>query len=447
MEYFLREYAARSILPHLNMVAKSINNEKGNSNTKMNNSNDYYHEAINTTAATIIESVSSNYNNSFIINPGDSGEGGGGDVGGVVSGSNSDNLYFIQPQQQLLVDVFSSPGSSSQHNVGVGNQYEDYIEYLNNDTSSPTSQLIASTPSSSSPALHLLASLASVTTTTISSITHQVQQQTEESAYETAYASFSCDGESQTLSALNSSLVNDDNISGDDGDEALSSVYFKTAVYLLYIPIFVFALLGNGTVCYIVQSTPRMRTVTNYFIANLAVGDILMSLFCVPSSFISIFILGYWPFGIVLCHLVNYSQAVSVLVSAYTLVAISIDRYIAIMWPLRPRITKRYAKFIIAGIWIIALATAFPIPIVSKLVQPGDWHVYCERYVCQEEWASKEQNYYYTWALLTLQFLVPLSVLIFTYTRIALAVWGKRPPGEAENSRDQRMARSKRKVS
>lgn len=43
--------------------------------------------------------------------------------------------------------------------------------------------------------------------------------------------------------------------------------------------------------------------------------------------------------------------------------------------------------------------------------------------------------------------MIPLSVLVFTYTKIAIAVWGKRPPGEAENSRDQRMARSKRKVS
>lgn len=73
--------------------------------------------------------------------------------------------------------------------------------------------------------------------------------------------------------------------------------------------------------------------------------------------------------------------------------------------------------------------------------------VACCRYICHEEWPSNIQNYYYTLALLTLQFLVPLTVLIFTYTRIACAVWGKRPPGEAENSRDQRMARSKRKVS
>jgi hypothetical protein len=124
-------------------------------------------------------------------------------------------------------------------------------------------------------------------------------------------------------------------------DQSHGSTFFQTTVYMLYISIFVIALLGNGIVCYIVYASPRMKTVTNYFIANLAVGDILMSLFCVPFSFFSTLLLQYWPFGSLLCLLVNYSQAVSVLVSAYTLVAISIDRYIAILWPLRPRITKR----------------------------------------------------------------------------------------------------------
>ena len=48
--------------------------------------------------------------------------------------------------------------------------------------------------------------------------------------------------------------------------------------------------------------------------------------------------------------------------------------------------------------------------------------------------------------LMVLQYVVPLLVLVFTYTRIAIVVWGKQTPGEAENLRDQRMARSKRKV-
>jgi neuropeptide Y receptor len=48
--------------------------------------------------------------------------------------------------------------------------------------------------------------------------------------------------------------------------------------------------------------------------------------------------------------------------------------------------------------------------------------------------------------LMLLQYVVPLLVLVFTYTRIAIEVWGKKTPGEAENTRDQRMARNKRKV-
>uniref|UniRef100_A0A182QZJ5 G-protein coupled receptors family 1 profile domain-containing protein n=1 Tax=Anopheles farauti TaxID=69004 RepID=A0A182QZJ5_9DIPT len=222
--------------------------------------------------------------------------------------------------------------------------------------------------------------------------------------------------------------------------------YFQLTSYFLYITIFVTAVIGNSIVLFIVQSNPRMRTVTNFFITNLAVGDLMMTLFCVPFTFISLFVLQYWPFGLAMCRLVNYTQAVSVLVSAYTLVAISGDRYIAIMWPLRPRITKTCSKCLIGIVWIIALITAVPIAIFSTLYFPTDWHVQCNVPICAEKWPSPEQDDYYTVALLTTQFIVPLVVLIFTYTRIAIVVWGKRPPGEAENSRDQRMAKSKRKV-
>jgi len=52
----------------------------------------------------------------------------------------------------------------------------------------------------------------------------------------------------------------------------------------------------------------------------------------------------------------------------------------------------------------------------------------------------------YTLALLILQYALPLGVLLFTYSRIATEVWGTRPPGEAHNLRDMRMAKNKRKV-
>ncbi|XP_043267268.1 RYamide receptor [Venturia canescens] len=247
----------------------------------------------------------------------------------------------------------------------------------------------------------------------------------------------------RNLSTYESSLSCDEFL---PSGSALAATWFQTTVYFFYSIIFVIALLGNGLVCYVVFSSPRMKTVTNFFIVNLAVGDILMAVFCVPTSFISTLILQYWPFGHELCPIVNYSQAVSVLVSAYTLVAISIDRYVAIMWPLKPRMSKTQAKLLILAVWSIALIVSSPIAVVSRLHQPNDHYRKCDQFICKEDWPSTQQRYHYSIALLVLQYLVPLIVLMFTYSSIAIRVWGKHPPGEAENTRDQRMARSKRKM-
>ena len=71
-----------------------------------------------------------------------------------------------------------------------------------------------------------------------------------------------------------------------------------------------------------------------------------------------------------------------------------------------------------------------------------------EQYFCQESWSFwPKGKYYYSMALMVLQFVLPLFVLVITYTRIVIVVWGKRTPGEEDNARDARIARSKRKVS
>lgn len=184
--------------------------------------------------------------------------------------------------------------------------------------------------------------------------------------------------ETATLSTNNSWTEYNVICTTEASSDFLNSPLFQSCVYIMYSIVFVIALLGNGLVCFVVQTSPRMKTVTNYFIVNLAVGDILMTLFCVPFSFVSMLVLRYWPFGAVMCKVVNFSQAVSVLVSAYTLLAISIDRYMVIMHPLRPRLGKTAAKLVVAGVWSGALATAAPIPAVSQVQRPTEWHRICQ---------------------------------------------------------------------
>lgn len=56
----------------------------------------------------------------------------------------------------------------------------------------------------------------------------------------------------------------------------------KVFFYCIYSLIFVLGVCGNALVCYVVAKNRSMQTVTNYFITNLALSDILLCLFAVP---------------------------------------------------------------------------------------------------------------------------------------------------------------------
>lgn len=61
-----------------------------------------------------------------------------------------------------------------------------------------------------------------------------------------------------------------------------------TAVYCVaYLLVFAVGIVGNFFVIAVVFRSPRMRTVTNFFIVNLAVADILVIVFCLPATLMS----------------------------------------------------------------------------------------------------------------------------------------------------------------
>lgn len=219
------------------------------------------------------------------------------------------------------------------------------------------------------------------------------------------------------------------------------------AILTFYSLIIVVAVGGNVVVCYIVLANRGMRTVTNFFLLNLAFSDITKALICIPFSFVAN-LLQYWPFGSVMCPFVFYMQAVSVFLSAFTLVAMSMDRYFAIIYPLRQKMTHKNAIFVIVVIWFFAIAVPLPTLVTSKLVtnesRTCDEVTQCACF-CQEV-MDAAVKYIYSMAIMLLQYFIPLGVLSFTYGRIGYVIWIKKTPGEAERTRDERIASSKRKV-
>ncbi|KAI8522242.1 G-protein coupled receptor [Branchiostoma belcheri] len=57
-------------------------------------------------------------------------------------------------------------------------------------------------------------------------------------------------------------------------------------IIMAYALVFLLCVVGNVIVCGVVIKTPRLRTVTNYFILNLAVSDLLVAIFCMPFTLV-----------------------------------------------------------------------------------------------------------------------------------------------------------------
>ncbi|KAG9353962.1 hypothetical protein JZ751_012086 [Albula glossodonta] len=130
----------------------------------------------------------------------------------------------------------------------------------------------------------------------------------------------------------------------------------KAVMMALVLGIFVvFGVLGNTLVILSVACHRHLRTVTHYFIVNLAVADLLLSLAVLPFS-ATFEVLGRWVFGRPLCSAWAALDVLCCTASIMSLCAISVDRCIGISYPLRyPAIvTQRRGLLALVALWALA---------------------------------------------------------------------------------------------
>ena len=96
---------------------------------------------------------------------------------------------------------------------------------------------------------------------------------------------------------------------------------------ILYGVIILTALLGNSLVIYVVIVSPRMRTVTNFYIANLAFADVTIAMFAFPFQFHAALV-QRWDLPEFMCKFCPTVGVLSVNISIFTLVALALDRYV-----------------------------------------------------------------------------------------------------------------------
>ncbi|XP_046409661.1 RYamide receptor-like isoform X1 [Neodiprion fabricii] len=217
---------------------------------------------------------------------------------------------------------------------------------------------------------------------------------------------------------------------------------------ICYGSISILAVVGNALVIWIVATSRRMQSVTNCFIANLALADIVIGLFAIPFQFQAA-LLQRWNLPYFMCAFCPFVQVLSVNVSVFTLTAIAVDRHRAILKPLSARPSKFRAKVVIASIWFFGGALAAPMAVALRVIMTPDNSGVGRHHLkpfCRNEKLSESSMLIYRALLGFLQYLTPLFVISCVYARMALRLWGSRAPGNAQDSRDANLMKNKKKV-
>ncbi|KAI8492172.1 receptor [Branchiostoma belcheri] len=210
-----------------------------------------------------------------------------------------------------------------------------------------------------------------------------------------------------------------------------------TAVPIVFALICVVGLAGNLLVIYVVWKYERMKSVTNYYIVNLAVADVAFLICCVPFSAAG-FTTTSWHYGLFMCKFVFYFMQcsdfvckfvfyfmqVTTMATCLTLAALSVDRYVAIVHPVSSldRRTPTLAMAISAGIWIGSFLLSVPVAIYTELVK-GFW--FGPQVYCQEQWPSRQAELGYNIYTILISYVIPLLVSATSHTLIVCSLYKK----------------------
>ncbi|KAL6102792.1 sstr5 [Pungitius sinensis] len=191
---------------------------------------------------------------------------------------------------------------------------------------------------------------------------------------------------------------------------------FNTVTAVVYVTVFIVGLLGNTLVIYVVIRYTKMKTVTNLYILNLALADELYILgipFLGTNS-----VLSYWPFGDFLCKVCMTADAMSQFTSTFCLTVMSIDRYLAVVHPMRSAKWRKpqVAKIFNAVVWVVSFLVVLPVTIYSNVQE--------ELNACNITWPEPRELQSIIFILYTsiLGFFCPLVVICLCYLLIVIKV-------------------------
>lgn len=209
----------------------------------------------------------------------------------------------------------------------------------------------------------------------------------------------------------------------------------------LYVIVALTAIIGNTMIVTVVIRSKKLRGVTNYFIANLAAADIMIGALAVPFTFQSA-LLQKWVLPEFMCGFCPFIQTLSLNVSIFTLVAVSLDRFRAVIFPLRARTAHLKTKLCIIPIWIFSFVLAIPTFMALKTrTHDNGYELVCDMIGIEISLWKLYNN-----TLVILQYFIPLFIIVVAYTAMGIKLYNDKSNVVSARSDSSTIQENRKKV-
>ncbi|XP_013772711.1 neuromedin-U receptor 2-like [Limulus polyphemus] len=195
----------------------------------------------------------------------------------------------------------------------------------------------------------------------------------------------------------------------------------------IYAVIFLTGIVGNTCTCLVIARNQYMQTATNCYLFNLAIADMLTLLCAMPLELYTMWQQYPWELGSLICELRAIIPETTAYASILTIVTFSTERYIAICHPIRHQTKSKLSRAMrnIVIIWILSFVGATPYGIFTRVNYLTDDKGIT---LVSSAWCgfpfNKPDRSWETLMLCStfLFFVVPMTVIIGLYVRIAMAL-------------------------
>lgn len=187
-------------------------------------------------------------------------------------------------------------------------------------------------------------------------------------------------------------------------------------VAILLSLITIWTIFGNALVWVALYRFPKLRSMSNCLIGNLAMSDLLLALTVLPIS-LGNDLLGYWVFGEVMCPIWLCIDVLYCTASIWGLVTIAVDRYTATVYPVWyfERRSPLRALIYIIMVWFFSIIVSIAPFIGWREMIPNlyKFNIETKRFEC----VLFETEGYVVYSAMG-SFVIPAVLMLFLYFRI-----------------------------